>query len=163
MNVEEILDMLDELIDRSWSVPLSGGRCVLDSDKVRDLLDDIRLNLPAEIKQAKAIVADRADIIAVAKKEAETIVQKAEDRARSLLNQEEILKQATAKANEIVTSAQSKAREMRNMSQDFSDGLLKQTEEALTKSLGEVKTTRQALRSAKRPAVNRVEILPEQK
>lgn len=150
MNIEEILDMLDELLDRAWAVPLTGGRCVVDAEKVRDLIDDVRLNMPAEIKQAKAIVADRAEIVSVAKKEAESIVQKAEDRARALLNQEEILKQATAKANEIVAQAQAKSREMRNASQEFSDNILKQTEEALALSLTEVKTTRQALRNAKR-------------
>lgn len=150
MNIEEILDMLDELLDRAWSVPLTGGRCVVDAEKVRDLIDDVRLNMPGEVKQAKAIVADRAEIISVAKKEAESIVQKAEDRARALLNQEEILKQATAKANEIVAQAQAKSREMRNASQDFTDNVLKQTEETLAQSLTEVKATRQALRNAKR-------------
>lgn len=50
MNIDEILDVIDELLDRSWSLPLSGGRCVVDADKVRDLIDDIRLNIPAEIK-----------------------------------------------------------------------------------------------------------------
>ena len=63
MNIDEILDVIDELLDRSWSLPLSGGRCVVDADKVRDLIDDIRLNIPSEIKQAKAIVSDRTDII----------------------------------------------------------------------------------------------------
>ena len=71
MNIEEILDLLDELLDRSWNLPLSGGRCVVDAEKVRDLLDDVRLNMPTEIKQAKAIVADRTEILAVARKEAE--------------------------------------------------------------------------------------------
>ena len=44
MSIEEILDQLDELIDRAWSLPLTGGRCVVDADKVRELLDDVRLN-----------------------------------------------------------------------------------------------------------------------
>ena len=76
MNIDEILDVIDELLDRSCSLPLSGGRCVVDADKVRDLIDDIRLNIPSEIKQAKAIVSDRTDIISGAKKEAESIIRK---------------------------------------------------------------------------------------
>ena len=71
MNIDDILDAMDEMLDRAWNLPLTGGRCVVDAEKVRDLIDDIRLNMPAEIKQAKQIVADRADIISVAKKEAE--------------------------------------------------------------------------------------------
>ena len=70
MPIEEILDQLDELIDRSWSLPLTGGRCVVDADKVRELLDDVRLNLPTEIRQAQSIVADRTAIVEEAKKEA---------------------------------------------------------------------------------------------
>ncbi|GKH51712.1 MAG: ATPase [Oscillospiraceae bacterium] len=150
MNIEEILDMLDELLDKSWSLPLSGGRSVVDDEKIRELLDDIRLNLPSEIKQAKAIVADRADILATAKREADAVVRRAEDRARALIAQEEIIKQAQQKAAEILSQAQTKAKELRNASQDFSDDLLRQSEETLTKLLTEVRTTRQAMRSSLR-------------
>ena len=150
MNIEEILDMLDELLDKSWSLPLSGGRSVVDDGKIRELLDDIRLNLPSEIKQAKAIVADRADILATAKREADAVVRRAEDRARALIAQEEIIKQAQQKAAEILSQAQTKAKELRNASQDFSDDLLRQSEETLTKLLTEVRTTRQAMRSSLR-------------
>ena len=150
MNIEEILDMLDELLDKSWSLPLSGGRSVVDDEKIRELLDDIRLNLPSEIKQAKAIVADRADILATAKREADAVVRRAEDRARALIAQEEIIKQAQQKAAEILSQAQTKAKELRNASQDISDDLLRQSEETLTKLLTEVRTTRQAMRSSLR-------------
>lgn len=150
MNIEEILDMLDELLDKSWSLPLSGGRSVVDDEKIRELLDDVRLNLPSEIKQAKAIVADRVDILATAKREADAVVRRAEDRARALIAQEEIIKQAQQKAAEILSQAQTKAKELRNASQDFSDDLLRQSEETLTKLLTEVRTTRQAMRNSLR-------------
>ena len=138
--------MLDDLLDKSWSLPLSGGRSVVDDEKIRELLDDIRLNLPAEIKQAKSIVADRAEIVSTAKREADAIVRRAEDRARSLIAQEEIVKQAQQKAGEILTQAQTRARELRGASQDFSEDMLRQTEELLVKMAGEVRNTRQALR-----------------
>lgn len=148
MNIEEILDMLDELLDKSWNLPLTNNRSVVDIEKVQELLDDVRMNLPTEIKQAKAIVADRADIIANAKREADMVVRRAEDRARALIAQEEITKQAQQKANEILSQAQQKARDLRNASQEFSDDLLRQSEETLAKLLTEVKSTRQAMRNA---------------
>ena len=151
MNIEEILDMLDELLDKSWGLPLSGGRSVVDDEKIRELLDDIRLNLPTEIKQAKAIVADRADIMANAKREADAIVHRAEDRARALIAQEEIVKAAQQKASEILSQAQSKAKELRSASQEFSDDILRQSEESLAKLLTEIRSTRQAMRVATRP------------
>ena len=148
MNIDEILDVINELLDRAWSLPLSGGRCVVDADKVRDLIDDIRLNIPGEIKQAKAIVSDRAEIIDGAKKEAEQIVRKAEDRARALIAQQEVTKAAQAKASEILSQAQIKAREIRQAAQEFSDNCMLKTEEVLVKSLTEIKATRQAFRNA---------------
>lgn len=150
MSIEEILDVLDELLDRAWSLPLSGGRCVVDADKVRDLLDEVRLNLPGEIKQARSIVADRGEIISVAKREAEGIVQRAEDRAKALVSKEEIVKQSQARATELMQQAQMKSREIRSAAQDYSENVLRQTEESLTRSLSDVKGTRQGLRNAMR-------------
>ena len=150
MNIDDILDAMDEMLDRAWNLPLTGGRCVVDAEKVRDLIDDIRLNMPAEIKQAKQIVADRTDIISVAKKEAEDIVRKAEEHAKALVEQEEITKQAQARATEILTQAQMKSREMRQASQEFAETMLKSTEETLFKALGDVRSTRQALKSSGR-------------
>ncbi|MFV0497877.1 MAG: ATPase [Candidatus Fimivivens sp.] len=147
MNIEEILDMLDELLDKSWNLPLTNNRSVVDIEKIQELLDDIRMNLPGEIKQAKGIVTDRSDIIATAKREADAVVRRAEDRARALIAQEEIVKQAQKKAVEILSQAQSKAKELRTASQDFSDDLLCQSEETLAKLLTEVRTTRQAMRN----------------
>ena len=146
MSIEEILDQLDELIDRSWSLPLTGGRCVVDADKVRELLDDVRLNMPTEIRQAQSIVADRTEIINNAKKEAETIIARAEKRAAALVDQEEIVRQSKNKAAEIAQQAQQQSREMRQSAKDFVDNILKNTEETLAASLNEVKGTISAFR-----------------
>ena len=150
MNIEEILDVLDELLDKAWSLPLTGGRCVVDAERVRELIDDIRLNMPTEIKQAKAIVADRSDIILTAKKEADALIKKAEDRARALIAQEEVVKQSQARAAELVSQAQYKAREIRQAANQFADNVLKEAEEILNTSLNQVKTTRYALKNPKR-------------
>ena len=150
MGVEEILDTIDELLEKSWNLPLASNISVVDIDKIQALLGDVRLNLPSEIKQAKNIVADRAEIIASAKREAEIVIRRAEDRARSLIAQEEIVRQAQQKANEIISQAQQKAKDLRSASQEFSDDLLRQSEETLSKLIGEVQSTRQAMRSARK-------------
>lgn len=147
MSIDELLNVLDGMIDKAWSLPLSGGRCVLDAEKVREIIDDIRLNLPQEARQARAIVADRSEIIKNAKQEAETIVKSAEDRARALVSQDEIVRQAQAKANEIISEAQLKSREMKIAAADFSDGLLKNSEESIMAALAEIKKARQAIKA----------------
>ncbi len=146
MSIENILDQIDEMIDKAWGMPLSGGKCLIEADRLRDMLDDIRGNMPSEIRQAKSIVADRAEIIATAKSEAEDIVRTAEERARALVMQEEVVKQAQAKANEILLQTQQKCREMRKGTQDFAEDLLKRCEETLAKQVTEVHQARQMLR-----------------
>ncbi len=146
MNVDELLDLLDETLEESTNLPFTGGKRMVDVDKVRDIIDDVRLNMPAEIKQAKAIVNDRAEIVAGARREAEGIIKKAEDRARALVDQQEIVRQAQQKAAEILSSAHQQSREMRTTITDYCENMLRQTEESLARSAAEVKNVRGALR-----------------
>lgn len=146
MNIEELLDMMDETLEEAMNLPFSGGKRVVDVEKVRDIIDDIRLNMPTEIRQAKAIVQDRAEIVEDAKKEAESIVKRAEDRARAMVAQEAIVKAAQQRATEILSSAQSQSREMRSAVSNLCENMLRRTEEQLSKSLSEVKAVRTTLR-----------------
>ena len=146
MNVDELLDLLDETLEESTNLPFTGGKRMVDVDKVRDIIDDVRLNMPAEIKQAKAIVNDRAEIVAGARREAEGIIKKAEDRARALVDQQEIVRQAQQKAAEMLSAAQQQSREMRTTITDYCENMLSQTEEILARSAAEVKNVRGALR-----------------
>lgn len=146
MNIGEVLDIMDELLDKSWNFPLSGGKCMVDVDKLRDLIDDIRINLPNEIQQAQAIVADRNEILNVARKEGEAVIRKAEERAKALVNNQEIVKAAQSKAAEIISQSQAKAKEIRRASQEYSDDVLRTSEDAIQKSLVELRSARQALR-----------------
>lgn len=150
MTTEQLIDKLEDLVDQAWSLPLSGGRSVLDADKVRDILDDLRDSLPQEIRQAKAIVADRSQIIGEAKREAETVVRVAEERAKKMVNQHEIVKQAQARANDLLTQSQAKAREMRRAANDYVDDLMKRTDEQFTANLAELRKTRQSIKASQR-------------
>lgn len=150
MNVEDLLYELDEMVDKSWSLPLSGGRTVMDAERIRQIVDEIRSNLPQEVRQARAIVADRSQIIGDAKREAETIVRVAEERAKAMINQDEIVRQAQAKANDLVTQAQAKSREMRKAANEYVDDLMKRTDEALTENLAELRKTRQNIKASQR-------------
>ena len=113
MNVNELLDIIEDTLEEGTSIPLSGGKRVVDVDKIRDYLDDIRLNLPGEIRQAKTIVNDRAQILDDAKKEAAVIVKKAEERAAVLVSETEVLKAAEQRAAEVTANAQAEAERLR--------------------------------------------------
>ena len=55
MNIEEILDDMDDLLDRSRPIPFAAHKAVIDADRMRELLNSAHLNIPAEIKRAKLI------------------------------------------------------------------------------------------------------------
>ncbi len=144
MNIDELLEQFDEVLDSGIKIP--GKKTVVDIERLRAVVDDIRLNIPSEIKQARGIVADRADIITTAKREADGIIRNAEERAKAMVAQEEIVKLAQEKATEIISNAQSKSRDMRKAAQDFVDDIMRRADEGLTANLGELRKTRASLK-----------------
>lgn len=146
MNIDELLDLMEETLEDATGLPFAGGKRVVDIDKMQDIIDEVRLNLPTEIRQAKAIVNDRADIVSDAKREAEAILRKAEERARILVSEQEIVKAAQQRAAEIVSTTQTQAREMRTTVTEYCENMLRITEEQLAKNAAEVKTVRANLR-----------------
>ena len=125
MNVNELLDTIEDTLEESTSMPLSGGKRLVDVEKVRDYLDDIRANLPGELRQAQQIVNDRAQIVDTANAQAQAIVKKAEERARILVSDAEIVKAAQQRAAEITAAAQSESRTLRQTVTDYCDNMLK--------------------------------------
>ena len=144
MTLDELLEQFDEVLDSGIKIP--GKKSIVDIEKLRAVVDDIRLNIPSEIKQARGIVADRADIITTAKREADGIIRTAEEKAKAMVAQEEIVKMAQEKATEIISNAQGKSREMRRAAQDFVDDIMRRADEGLTANLGEIRKTRAALK-----------------
>ena len=138
--VEELMEELYALV----------GRTVLDGEEVKAILDEMRDHLPQETRQARAIVADRTQILADAKKEAESIIRTAEERAKKLISQDEITRQAQAKATEMLAQTQARLKEMKRASNEYLDDLLKRTEDSITTSLNELKQTRQNIKASLR-------------
>ena len=146
MNVNELLDTIEDTLEESTSMPLSGGKRLVDVEKVRDYLDDIRANLPGELRQAQQIVNDRAQIVDTANAQAQAIVKKAGERARILVSDAEIVKAAQQRAAEITAAAQSESRTLRQTVTDYCDNMLKTTEEAMVENAAQVKNVRANLR-----------------
>ena len=145
--IDDILDMMDDMLDNAYSVPFSVKKSIIDCDQMRDYINEIRLNLPQEIKQAKLIVRDRQSIINDANKEADSIVRRAEDRAKVIVSNDEITKAAKARAVEMVNQAQAKSKEIKNAANKYIDDVLVQAEECLQANLADIRKTRQAVKS----------------
>ena len=146
MNVNELLDTIEDTLEESASMPLSGGKRLVDVEQIRDYLDEIRANLPGELRQAQQIVNDRAQIVDTANAQAQAIVKKAEERARILVSDAEIVKAAQQRAAEITAAAQSESRTLRQTVTDYCDNMLKTTEEAMVENAAQVNNVRASLR-----------------
>ena len=146
MNVNELLDTIEDALEESASVPLSGGKRIVDVEQIRDYLDEIRQNLPVELRQAQSIVSDRAQIVDSANAQAQAIVKKAEERARILVSDAEIVKAAQQRASEITSAAQTEARTLRQTVTDYCENMLRTTEDTMVENAAQVKNIRASLR-----------------
>ncbi len=146
MNIDDALEAMDEILDKSMVVPFSQKKGMVDVNALRDLIEDIRMNMPAEITQAQKLVNDRKIIISEAKQEADRIIRKAEENAKKLVSQQEITRQANEKATQILTNAQTKYNELCNNTNEYVDSMLTRVEELLSKDLADVKKARTTLK-----------------
>jgi len=154
-SVQELLEMLYTMISEAWGLPLGAEKCVIERDKVLDLLDEIKAQFPTELAEAKRLVAARAEFIANAKREAETIRKTAEDRARQLIDEQEIVRAAKAKSNSMLSNAEAKSAELRRVANEYADDALRRTEEAISEALNEVHQSRTRFRSASAAYIKR--------
>ena len=148
--IEDLIDEMYDLLDKGWKMPLSAGKMFVDGEEVRQILDEIKEEIPSEVRKAKAIVADRAQILDEAQREAETSSRGAEERAKGRVNQDEIVRQAQQKANELIAQAQQKFKEMRKASNDYVDDLMRRADESLSENLAELRKTRQSIKASQR-------------
>lgn len=149
--IEEIITSLYEMVQDAWSLPLGNDKCVVERDKVLDLLDEISNQLPGELKQAKTIVESRNEVITNAKREAENILKQAEARAKQLISREEVYRQAEQQSDEMIKAAQQKIKELRQVTNDYVDDAMKRTEDAISQSLAEIRESRTKFRALVNP------------
>ncbi len=140
--VVELIDMLYNMVSDAWGLPLGAEKCVVERDKVLDLLDEIKAQLPTEIAEAKRLVSARSDYIANARKEAESIKKMAEDHARRLIDEQSIVQAAKARSTDIISRAEAKAMELRRVANGYADDTLKRTEDAISEALDEIHQSR---------------------
>ena len=145
MKMEMLINELQEIADGAFTIPLSGGKTVVNTERLNEIIEEMRTNLPSELKQAKAIAADRTNIINKSKEEAELIVQQAEERSKAMVAQNEIVKQAQQKSDEIIFNAKNQAEEIKSAANKYIDSLMQKADEDLSKNLQDLKKTRQNL------------------
>ena len=141
-NIEEIISALYDMVQDARAMPLAADKCILERDKVLDMLDEVIAQLPVELKQARTIVESRNELIGQARREAESIIRKAQEDAAAKVSEEAIYLEAKRQCQEMVLQTQARMAEVRKASNDYMDDALRRTEEAIAISLEDVKDTR---------------------
>ena len=128
-------------------MPLAADKCILERDKILDMLDEIIAQLPGELKQSRTIVESRNELISQARREAEMIMRQAQEQARQMVTKEAIYVEAKRRAEELVAQTQERIAALKKASNEYMDEALRQTEEVIAESLATVRDTRVKFRA----------------
>ncbi len=134
MDALELLDELEDIIDKGAAVPFT-GRCMLEKDELLDVLQEIRLKLPDDLKQAKWIKEERQRILQEAQNEADGIIKTAEEKIISMVNETEITKKAIVQGNQIIEKARENAKAVEDSAYTYADNLLETVEKVVVSSM----------------------------
>ena len=146
-HIEDIISALYTLVEDARALPLGADKCILERDRVLDMLDEIIAQMPAELKQSRAIVESRNELIGQARREAEGIVREAQKQAEELVSEQAIYLEAKRQCQEMVEAAQNRIEQLKKASNAYMDDALRATEEAIAQSLADVRETRARFRA----------------
>ena len=146
-HIEDIISALYTMVEDARALPLGADKCILERDKVLDMLDEIIAQMPAELKQSRAIVESRNELIGQARREAEGIVREAQQKADELVSEQAIYLEAKRQCQEMVEAAQNRIEQLKKASNAYMDDALRATEETIAQSLADVRETRARFRA----------------
>ena len=160
-NTEDIIGALYDMVQDARSVPLATDKCILERDKVLDMLDEIIAQLPGELKQSRTIVESRNELIGQARREAEVIIRQAQEQAKQMVTKEAIYIEAKRRSEELVGQTQNRIEALKRAANAYMDDALRQTEEVIADSLKNVRDTRVKFRTVTENQEQRKAIAPE--
>ena len=146
-HIEDIISALYDMVQDARALPLGADKCILERDKVLDMLDEIIAQLPTELKQARTIVESRNELIGQARREAESIVRQAQQKATEMVSEQAIYAEAKRQCKEMYDQTQNRINELKKVSNAYMDDALRRTQEAIAQSLAEVQDTRAKFRA----------------
>ena len=144
MEIFTLLENLEEVVESGSKVPFS-SKVMVDIDVLRELIEDIRLKLPDELKQARWVKEERQRIIEDAQKEADKIKINAESKMASMLDDNIITKKALAQKEEIIENANKVSKEICDGTHEYANAVLEKLEDVLRETLDVVQNNRREL------------------
>ena len=146
-DVQYLIDMLYEMIEGAKGVLMSPDKCIIVREDALDLLDELKGQLPLELKKAQDLIRARDEFVDSAKKEAEKIRRQADLDAKTIVGESEIPRAARDKAPDILRRAGARSQALGAVTNDYTDDALRRTEEALQMALEELRESRARFRA----------------
>ena len=145
MEIFTLLETLEECLERARNIPFT-QKGIVDKEEILDIIKEIRLKLPDELKQAKWVKEERGRILVEAQKEADGIVKEAENRIISMIDEHEITRKAYEQKAQIIETANEMSREISKGTKDYADNLLNGIEVSLQEALKIIQNNRNELK-----------------
>jgi vacuolar-type H+-ATPase subunit H len=158
MNIHEAIDRLEYVIAHSRQIPLT-RTVVVDQEEVLACIDDLRLSLPDEIKQARWTLQEQQRLLSEAQAEAARTVSKAGERAQTMIGQHDLVKRAEKQAEAMLREASAKAEETRRAADRYASDVMQSLEAQLLRTVATVKKGVEALRPAAARPAKEVEVI----
>ena len=144
--IEQIIEEIEEFIDGCKYKALSNTHIIVDKDQIDELLHELKVKTPDEIKRYQKIISNKEAILADAREKANALINEATVHTNELINEHEIMQQAYAQANEVVTLATNQAQEildtatieantLREAAMKYTDDMLANVENIIAQSM----------------------------
>ena len=138
MDILHLVDRLEELINNSRDIPFTRN-VIIDEDRVLDIIDQMRVAIPEEVKKSQQILAQKDRVIAQAKEEADRTVNIAKDKSDKLTDRDNIVLDAKKKAKQIESDAELRAQQTQAEADEYVAETLTNLEIALERVLNQVR------------------------
>ncbi|MEG1594128.1 MAG: hypothetical protein RR350_06920 [Oscillibacter sp.] len=146
--INRLIDMIYERVEDAKAPALKPSMCMVERDELLDLLDELRAQLPVEVKRAQELLAARDKFVEEAKRDADRMMRQAELDAKAKVSDSEVLSAAKDKSRQIVARAEDRSRQLYQVANEYAEDALARTEEAVQLALGEIQQSRVRFRNA---------------
>lgn len=148
MNTLKLIDSLEEMLESSSKVPLTGS-VMIKLDESLDLINEIRDSFQEEVKKARQIVREREQMIESAKREADMIIKGVEANIENMISDTAVKKKADQRAQELEDEALKKANQLIGQSENYSEEMLNTLDNYINKCLVNIKEAKRQLIAVK--------------
>lgn len=112
MDILQLIDRLEELFNESWTFPFTHS-VVVDEDRMLELIDQMRIAIPDEVKKAQQLIAQRDRVMAQAQEEANRTLALAREKADQMTQKDNIVAEAQRRAEQVLAQARAEAENTR--------------------------------------------------